>query len=107
LTLKQRSDCAHSQKTWNCRRKGNAAGALSKDKKISANYEYRMAHATMEPLNAVIDFREDSCDIWTGTQFQTVDRNSAAEVLDQTGQVNLTRPSLGRVRRRANHSDFV
>src|SRR6059036_59137 len=38
-----------------------------------------LAHATMEPLNCVADVRLDSCEIWTGTQFQTVDRDAAAK----------------------------
>ena len=33
-----------------------------------------LAHAMMEPLNCVVDLRADSCEIWTGTQFETVDQ---------------------------------
>jgi isoquinoline 1-oxidoreductase beta subunit len=32
----------------------------------------------MEPLNCVADVRENSCEVWTGTQFQTGDRDAAA-----------------------------
>jgi len=34
----------------------------------------------MEPLNCVVDLRVDSCEVWTGSQFQTVDRANAAKV---------------------------
>jgi isoquinoline 1-oxidoreductase beta subunit len=33
----------------------------------------------MEPMNCVADVRADGCEVWTGTQFQTVDRNAAAQ----------------------------
>jgi isoquinoline 1-oxidoreductase beta subunit len=32
----------------------------------------------MEPLNCVAHVRADGCDVWTGTQFQTADRDAAA-----------------------------
>lgn len=111
---KQRRKYADLAKTPGAiaRKDGDADAALLKaKKKISAEYEVPyLAHATMEPLNAVVDFREDGCDIWTGTQFQTVDRNSAAEVLGlKAEQINLHTTFLGGgFGRRANpHSDFV
>jgi isoquinoline 1-oxidoreductase beta subunit len=63
------------------RRDGDVAVALEKAaKKFEAVYDLPyLAHATMEPMNCVADVRADSCEIWTGTQFQTVDRNSAAD----------------------------
>ncbi len=49
--------------------------------KVEAAYEFPyLAHATMEPLNCVADVRPDSCEIWTGTQVQTMDRDAAAEI---------------------------
>jgi isoquinoline 1-oxidoreductase beta subunit len=48
---------------------------------IEAEYEVPyLAHATMEPMNCVVDLRSDRCEIWTGTQFQTADRDAAARV---------------------------
>ena len=53
----------------------------SVSKQVSADYEVPyLAHAAMEPLNCVVDLRPDGCEIWTGTQFQTVDRDNAAKV---------------------------
>lgn len=48
-------------------------------KKISAVYEFPyLAHAPMEPLNCVVDLRENACTIWTGTQFPGADQAAAA-----------------------------
>ena len=59
------------------RKEGDATTALRKAaKRFEAVYDLPyLAHATMEPLNCVADVRADSCEIWTGTQFQTVDRD--------------------------------
>ncbi len=64
------------------RDEGDVAAALSDaSKRLEAVYEFPyLAHATMEPLNCVADVRPDGCDVWTGTQMQTVDRDAAAEV---------------------------
>ncbi|HVJ53718.1 MAG TPA: molybdopterin cofactor-binding domain-containing protein [Aliidongia sp.] len=41
-------------------------------KKIEATYQLPMlAHAPMEPLNAVVHVRPDACEIWVGTQVPT------------------------------------
>jgi isoquinoline 1-oxidoreductase subunit beta len=63
------------------RNDGDVAIALGEaKKKVEAVYELPyLAHACMEPLNCLADVRADSCEVWTGTQFQTVDRDAAAE----------------------------
>ncbi len=64
----------------------------------------------MEPLNCVVDLKADHCEIWTGTQFQTVDRAAAAEVAGlKPEQVEIHTMFLGGgFGRRANPgSDFV
>lgn len=80
-------------------------------KQISAEYEVPyLAHAPMETLNCFIDFKGDRCNIKTGTQFQTVDRNTAASILGlKPENVHLQTTLLGGgFGRRANpHSDFV
>ena len=51
-------------------------------KKISAVYEFPyLAHAPMEPLNCVIELHADRCEVWAGTQFQTVDQGNIARTL--------------------------
>ena len=64
------------------KQKGDANAALTAAaKKLTAEYELPyLAHAPMEPQNCVADVRPDSCEVWTGSQFQTVDRAVAAAV---------------------------
>ncbi len=51
-------------------------------KVLEAVYEVPyLAHATMEPMNAVADVHEDRCEVWSGTQFQSNDRLLIAEYL--------------------------
>jgi isoquinoline 1-oxidoreductase beta subunit len=63
------------------RKTGDVAAALGgAARRLEATYEFPyLAHATMEPLNCVADVRPDGCDVWTGTQFQTGDRDAAAQ----------------------------
>lgn len=50
--------------------------------RISAVYEFPyLAHAPMEPLNCVVELKDDACTIWAGTQSQTVDQQVAAGLL--------------------------
>jgi isoquinoline 1-oxidoreductase beta subunit len=94
------------------RKEGDADQAL-KDaaKQISAEYTVPyLAHATMEPLNCLIDLRADSCELWVPSQFQTADRNAAAQIVGlKPEQVKLNTTYLGGgFGRKANpHSDFV
>lgn len=94
------------------RKEGDVAAAMDRAaKRIEAVYELPyLAHATMEPLNCVADVRQDSCEIWTGTQFQTVDRNAAATAAGlQPEQVRLHTMFLGGGfgRRAVPNSHFV
>lgn len=94
------------------RREGEPEQALATAaRQLAAEYEVPyLAHATMEPLNCVVDLRESSCDIWTGTQMQTGDRSAAAGVVGLAPeQVRIHTTFLGGgFGRRANpQSDFV
>lgn len=64
------------------RKDGDAVAALAgAASKLHAIYDVPyLAHATMEPLNCVADVRPDGCDVWVGTQMQSVDRDAAAQV---------------------------
>ncbi len=91
---------------------GDPAAALaSAAKTITAEYDVPyLAHAMMEPLNCVVDLRADSCEIWTGTQFETVDRANAAHVAGLDPEKVKIHTTLlgGGFGRRANPvSDFV
>jgi isoquinoline 1-oxidoreductase beta subunit len=49
--------------------RGDVEKGLSKGQRLDADYELPfLAHATMEPLNATVWLKEDSCEIWIGTQ---------------------------------------
>jgi isoquinoline 1-oxidoreductase beta subunit len=69
-----------------------------------------LAHAPMEPLNCTVRRTAGGCEVWTGTQFQTVDQQRIAEVLGlKPEQVAIHTTFLGGgFGRRANiASDFV
>ena len=94
------------------RRDGDPDAALAKAaQKIEAVYEVPyLSHLMMEPLNCAVDLRADSCEIWTGTQFQTVDRAAAAKAAglpNEKVQIHTTFLGGGFGRRATPQSDFV
>jgi isoquinoline 1-oxidoreductase beta subunit len=62
------------------RKEGDAERALrDATQKVTASFEFPyLAHAPMEPLDAVVKLSANSCEIWAGDQFQTVDQMNAA-----------------------------
>jgi isoquinoline 1-oxidoreductase subunit beta len=65
------------------RRNGDAAGALrGAAKVIEAVYEFPyLAHAPMEPLDAVVRIGADGCDLWAGSQTPTIDQQVVARIV--------------------------
>ena len=61
-------------------RRGDADAALvGAARRVTAQYDMPyLAHAPMEPLNCLVSLGPERCEIWTGTQFQTVDQANAA-----------------------------
>ncbi len=113
-TAEIREEYANLAKTpgLTARKEGDPEKALgTATKQIQAEYEVPyLAHAMMEPLNCVVDLRAKNCDIWTGTQFQTLDRNAAAKVAglrDEDVKIHTTYLGGGFGRRANPHSDFV
>ena len=91
---------------------GNVADALGKaNKTIEAEYAVPyLAHAPMEPENCTVRIGPGKCEIWTGTQFQTLDQQLAARITGLSpSQVEVHTTFLGGgFGRRANPtSDFV
>jgi isoquinoline 1-oxidoreductase beta subunit len=80
-------------------------------KTLSASYEFPyLAHATMEPLNCVVQINKDVCEIWNAAQAQTSDQMAVAKSLNiKPEQVKInTLYAGGSFGRRANpHSDYV
>jgi isoquinoline 1-oxidoreductase beta subunit len=60
-------------------------------RRIEAEFEFPyLAHAPMEPLNAVVDLKADGCTVYCGSQFQTVDQIRIASTAGlKPEQVNL------------------
>ena len=59
---------------------GDIAKGLATGDRLDAAYELPfLAHATMEPLNATIHCKPDSCEIWTGTQIMARVQSEAAK----------------------------
>jgi isoquinoline 1-oxidoreductase beta subunit len=100
------------QPALSARKQGDAAQAIkAANRKVSASYEFPyLAHAPMEPLDAVVKLDAKSCEIWAGDQFQTVDQANAARTagLDPQ-QVSIhTLYAGGSFGRRANPgSDYI
>ncbi|NSX53963.1 xanthine dehydrogenase family protein molybdopterin-binding subunit [Parasulfitobacter algicola] len=69
---------------------------------IEAEYRFPyLAHASMEPLDAVIEVREDGAEVWTGSQIPTTDQATIAGILgfeppNVTINTMLTGGSFGR-----------
>jgi isoquinoline 1-oxidoreductase beta subunit len=61
---------------------GDAPAALGKaKKKLAGDFEFPyLAHASMEPMNCIVQLSASECEIWTGSQFQTFDQQKAAAI---------------------------
>ncbi|MGC1521974.1 MAG: xanthine dehydrogenase family protein molybdopterin-binding subunit [Steroidobacteraceae bacterium] len=100
------------QPATSARKEGDAARALTEAAhRVSASFEFPyLAHAPMEPLDAVVKLTANACEIWAGDQFQTIDQANAAHTagLDPQ-QVSIhTLYAGGSFGRRANvWSDYI
>jgi isoquinoline 1-oxidoreductase beta subunit len=91
---------------------GKVDQGLSKAAKtIEAEYAVPyLAHAPMEPLNATVRIGRSKCEIWTGTQFQTLDQQLAAQITGlkpEQVEIHTTFLGGGFGRRATPTSDFV
>jgi isoquinoline 1-oxidoreductase beta subunit len=60
--------------------RGDLAKGLATGEKYEADFELPfLAHATMEPINCTVHFKQDSCEVWTGTQVQARIQSEAAK----------------------------
>jgi len=68
-----------------------AKGLAGAEKKLEATFEFPyLAHAAMEPLACVVRLSDDACEVWAGSQQQTLDQATAAEISGlKTGQVTI------------------
>jgi isoquinoline 1-oxidoreductase beta subunit len=94
------------------RKDGDPDAAFANSARVlRAAYDFPyLAHAAMEPMNCVVRFGEDRCEIWNGEQFQTVDQMKVAALLGlKTEQVTIHMLYAGgSFGRRANpDSDYI
>ncbi|MFG6429574.1 xanthine dehydrogenase family protein molybdopterin-binding subunit [Roseateles sp. LYH14W] len=88
---------------------GNVDKALSGDKVLEAEYRVPfLAHATMEPMNAVAWLHDGQLDIWAGVQNPTAARDQAAQLAGlDASQVRLHVMLMGGGFGRRLESDYV
>jgi isoquinoline 1-oxidoreductase subunit beta len=92
--------------------KGDCDAALAKaHRRLEAVFDVPyLAHAPMEPLNCTVKLDADSCDVWTGTQFQTMDQGVTAKLTGlplEKVRIHTTFLGGGFGRRATPTSDFV
>lgn len=92
--------------------KGDVTAAFNKTvKSFEAEYFLPyLAHAPMEPLNCTVKIEGDQCEIWTGTQLPTTDRERVASILNfKPEKVKINTPFLGGSfgRRGSLNSDWI
>jgi len=76
---------------------GDPAAPESAPPAMDVEYEVPyLAHAPMEPLNCTVRLDGNSCELWLGTQYQTMDQQAAAEVAGlRPEQVKINTTFLG------------
>ena len=94
------------------RKNGDAeAGLKTAAKVIEAEFVFPfLAHAPMEPLNCVMQFKDGAATIWTGSQLQTVDQSVTAAILGirpEDVSINTLWAGGSFGRRAVYNSDFV
>jgi len=89
---------------------GDLATALKgAAKTIRAEYRVPfLAHATMEPMNCTVQFKDGAATVWAATQAAGMARSAAAEALGiDAGKVDLRVPFLGGGFGRRYFSDYI
>jgi isoquinoline 1-oxidoreductase beta subunit len=71
---------AASGKGKEVRKEGDAESGLRSGRRVEATYELPMlAHATLEPQNCTVEFRDDGCHVYAPTQVQQLVQATAAQ----------------------------
>lgn len=94
------------------RNDGDAAKAIAgAAKTLEAAFEFPfLAHAPMEPLDCVAQIKAGRCEVWTGSQIQTVDQGTAAAIAGLPPEqvvINTTLAGGSFGRRATPNSDMV
>ena len=90
---------------------GDVAAVPAEATRLVADYATPyLSHASMEPLNCCVSVTAEGCDVYTGTQMQSPDRDAAAKVAGlppEKVRIHTTYLGGGFGRRAASSSDFV
>ncbi|MFO7594161.1 MAG: xanthine dehydrogenase family protein molybdopterin-binding subunit [Pseudomonadota bacterium] len=94
------------------RKTGDSAAAMaSAAATLEAEFHFPfLAHATMEPLNCVVQRTADGVEIWNGVQSQTADQNAVAKLFGiepEQVKINMLYAGGSFGRRGNPHSDYV
>lgn len=100
-------DPGHEDKQW--RDDGDVDQAMAAGQALEAEYRVPyLAHATMEPMNAVAWLHDGQLDLWTGTQVPTIARDQAAKLAGlDTRRVHVHTTLMGGGFGRRAESDYV
>jgi isoquinoline 1-oxidoreductase beta subunit len=64
------------------RKDGDFGKSLAGTRQVEATYQFPfLAHASMEPMNCVVQIKPTGAELWNGEQFHTGDQKSVAAVL--------------------------
>ena len=101
-----------SKPGMSARQDGNVDVNLEQASKvIEAIYEFPyLAHATMEPMNCVVQINEDGVEIWNGAQLPTGDQYAVSQLLGVTPEqvkINTLFAGSSFGRRGNAHSDYT
>ena len=78
--------------------RGEAEGAIGRAQRVvEAEFTFPyLAHAPMEPLNCTVELSDGGCEVWAGSQFQTVEQMVAGSILGlKPEQVKINTLSAG------------
>ena len=79
-------------------REGDVEAAMASAAiKVEASYQVPfLAHAALEPMNCTVDLRQDSCEVWVGTQVLSRAHAAAAHRRVAAGEGEGAQSSVGR-----------
>lgn len=85
------------------------AGMAQARRTVEAEYRLPyLAHTPMEPLNCTVRFGPDGCDVWVGTQMQTLAQRTVAQIAGvEPAQVRIHTTFLGGGFGRRAVQDFI
>jgi isoquinoline 1-oxidoreductase beta subunit len=91
---------------------GDANAAIAASTRVlRASYDFPyLAHAAMEPLNCVVQIRDNECELWYGAQFQSIDQPAVAGLLGlppEKVKINMLYAGGSFGRRASKDADYI